>query len=235
MKNNINILENFDKYFLEYKQLVFFGSAHVSKKSRKILEYAFKKYDFKAVALELDFSRFVALLNDEKPKFSNVFKMYNGFFWYFLSKIQRSVAKKFQTSVGEEMKIASELATIRDIPIYLIDLPIEITMKKMRKVINFKFFLKLILSAFKKEKVNVKVNDFVDLEYNEVNKLLEVFKKEFPEAYDVLIEQRNRYMAKNLIDLMERYSENEKVLVIVGKGHIPGLLNILQNYLINKD
>lgn len=231
MKNNFDTdFDNLDKYFLEYNHLVFFGSAHVSKKSRKILEYAFEKYDFKAVALELDFSRFVALMNDEKPKFSNVFKMYNGFFWYFLSKIQRSVAKKFDTNVGEEMKIASELATIKAVPIYLIDLPIEITMKKMRKVINIKFFLKLILSAFKKEKINVKVEDFVDLNYSEVNQLLKVFKKEFPEAYDVLIEQRNNYMAKNLIKLLARYGENEKILVIVGKGHIPGLLEILQKY-----
>lgn len=241
LENSIREEElDLDKYLIELDRFVFFGSAHVSKKSKKILEYAFKKYDFKAVALELDLSRFIALMNDEKPSFKYVFKIQNGFFWYILSKIQRSFAKKFNTSLGEEMKIATEFAKSKEIPIYLIDLPIEIVMKKMKKIINIKFLFKLFISSFRKQKLRVKIdkiNDFVDLDYEEVKELLDIFKKEFPEIYKILIEERNKFMANNLLKIMKEMDENEKILVVVGKGHIPGLLEILnsKNFNMKKD
>ena len=45
--------------------------------------------------------------------------------------------------------------------------------------------------------------------------------KKFPTIKRVLIDERNSFMAQQLISANEKY---EKIIAVVGDGHIPGLL-----------
>ena len=49
--------------------------------------------------------------------------------------------------------------------------------------------------------------------------------KKFPTIKKVLIDERNEYMTNNLEKANEQY---EKVIAVVGDGHIPGLTRLLE-------
>ena len=56
------------------------------------------------------------------------------------------------------------------------------------------------------------------------DKYLEEIGKRFPTIKRVLIDERNQYMAQQLATANEKY---ERVLAVVGDGHIPGISEIL--------
>lgn len=53
---------------------------------------------------------------------------------------------------------------------------------------------------------------------------MDVMEKSMPSVSRVLIDERNTYMAKNILDLEERYGN---VVSVVGDGHIAGLVEEL--------
>lgn len=60
-----------------------------------------------------------------------------------------------------------------------------------------------------------------------VEELIFIFEKQYPQLYDVLVEQRNEYMVKRIVALVEKYPES-KILAVVGAGHKKGIINLLQ-------
>ncbi len=222
MGNNSSDLENYVKQF---KNLVFFGTAHVSRKTKHLLNTLFDAYDFDAIALELDINRFNAILTNSKPRFDAYFKMgFLGILFYFLSKWQRNLAKKYNTTLASEMRDAALFAFKQNLPLYLIDMPIEITMKKLKQEFKLSLIFRLIVDAFKKEKVSLP-NDYLDLSWDFINKYMNKIKTRYPEIYKVLIEDRNKYMALQLKQIMNMHN---LILVIVGKGHVNGIIDELK-------
>ncbi|MEM4500422.1 MAG: TraB/GumN family protein [Candidatus Woesearchaeota archaeon] len=216
--------ENFENYILKYKNLIFFGSSHVSKKGYHIINRIFDNYKIDAVALELDLGRFVALVSDQKPTLFRVFSIMD-IIVYFLAKIQYDLAKKIGTDVALDMKLAVKKCITENLPIYLIDQPMSFTLKRLRKHITFRFFIKVIKDFLRGEKIKFLIDDFLDLSYDEIEKVLDLMRKRYPELYTPLLEERNRYMAKKLKNLL---NSSETILVIVGKAHVPGILKDLE-------
>ena len=55
---------------------------------------------------------------------------------------------------------------------------------------------------------------------------MKIFSTRYPSIYNVLVEERNRYMIKKLIKLL-RENPDQKILVIVGAGHEEGMKELL--------
>ena len=88
-------------------------------------------------------------------------------------------------------------------------------------------FFNLIFKSFKKEyrnKLNFDISKGVPDE-KVINIAMNIFKKEVPELYQILIEDRNIYMSKRLLELRKKHSGN--IIAVIGAGHVEGMYSII--------
>ena len=60
-----------------------------------------------------------------------------------------------------------------------------------------------------------------------IKKLIGIVKKKYPNVYMVLVEERNKIMAKNLSSLMRKFPE-KKILAVIGAGHEDEILDLVK-------
>jgi len=201
-------------------ELILVGVGHVFDIGSKI-EEIIKEEMPDAIALELDFERAIALQNKEQKRQAP------NFLYALLAKVQTVIAKKFGEEAGKEMVAALRAAAELSIPTYYIDMNARKIVSRIWYSMSIREKLSLLFSAFlsifiRKKRIEGEIKKFQD----SANSFLEKMEKDFPEIKHILIDERNEHMAKNLINLME---QKEKVIAIVGEGHIKGLQEILEN------
>lgn len=182
------------------------GTSHVSmegfEKARSVIDEA------DCIALELCPSRYYALKHGSgKPQ---------GIFFRILLWLQRDMGKKTGVQPGSDMLKAAELAESKGKPVFLIDLPMEEIMLSLQKAPLLEK-ISLFLPG-----PDFDVSRAPDAE--SVKKINAEFHKRSPFLYEHLIARRNSRMAENL----RKISEGRNVLAIVGAGHIPGLLELVE-------
>lgn len=206
------------------------GTAHVSKNSVEEVRQAIDEYQPDVVAIELDRGRFAAIKKQgEKPSVNEILKGGNFselLVQWTLAYVQRRIGMDVGVEPGAEMVAAIEEAEARDIPIALADRDIRLTLSRFWKGMGIIEKLKLLFAV-----VNAAVGgggddgEEIDIEELTKNKdLIEAsideFKKFSPKGARALIEERDAYLTYSLLRLGEN---NNKVLGIVGAGHIKGI------------
>ena len=209
-----------------YKNIVIIGTSHISIESIKEVEAEIRKIEPEVVALELDRRRFLGLfakkrhisLKDIKHMGIKGF-LFNSLGYY----IEKKLGKLVGVAPGSEMKKAVQIAKELNCKIALIDQDVSITLKKLTNKLTFKekmnFLNDLIFGIFKREKIDFDLKKVPSKSI--IKKLTEKLKKRYPNVYFVLVEDRNKYMAKNLYKLMLDYNS---VVAIVGAGHEEDLI-----------
>ena len=216
-----------------YKNLVILGTSHISAQSIKEVRQYLTINNPDLVALELDVNRFTALTNKEAKGSSLELLIQLGLIPFILSKIGQKIQKELGKMVGvdpgSEMLEAVKIAQEKKISIVLIDQDIRVTLKKLAKKITlrekFRFLLDLITSPFSKE-AKIKIDLTKVPERDLIDHIIKKIKKRYPSFYKVLIEDRNKILAKNLYNL--NLTPKREIFVIVGAGHISGLLEELK-------
>ena len=206
---------------IKYKNLTLIGTSHIALESVQEVERIISKIKPEVVALELDSARFRALMSNEKRKlhFSGIFRV--GIKGYIFSLIGAYVEKKLGdivgVSPGDEMKQAAYSARNIGAKIAMIDQSIEITLKKFSKHLTwkekFRFLEDIIMAIIKRPKINIDLKKVPDKKI--IHDMITQVKKRYPNVYRVLIEDRNKIMAKNLYRLTQDYN----VVAVVGAGH----------------
>jgi len=199
------------------KEIVLIGVGHIFDIGTKIKNIISQEAP-QAIAIELDRRRLQALLNPVKKKGLNIYSL--------LSLSQAMMAKKFGVMAGNEMLAAIEFAKEKDMPLYYIDMDSYVVINKLWRKIKFKDKLKIILSAFvslflSKKKIEK------ELDKLENNGIIEEMEKYFPELKKILVDERNEYMVRNLLRIIEEY---DKIVAVVGEGHVNGMENLLKDY-----
>jgi pheromone shutdown-related protein TraB len=212
-----------------YKNLFIIGSSHISEQSIMQVKDGFKEIIPDIVAIELDERRAVSLFERKKPNKFLLLKMLGlpGFIFYIVGElIQKNLGKIVKIDPGSEMKTAILLAKENNTGVVFIDRDIQITLTRFSKYFKKRELLKMIFDLFfgKKEKIDfdltkVPSEHIIDFALNEV-------KKRYPSIYRVLIEERDMYMSHRLHALSTTLSD-KKILVIVGAGHVKGILENL--------
>lgn len=59
-----------------------------------------------------------------------------------------------------------------------------------------------------------------------IEKMMGHFQERYPSVYKALVEERNKYMIRQLVRLMKEYPE-KKILAVVGAGHEKGMRELL--------
>ncbi|MFH1276398.1 MAG: TraB/GumN family protein [Candidatus Woesearchaeota archaeon] len=216
------------------------GTSHISKDSIEEIKTAIESKKPDIIAVELDRERATALFSEEaktKMSFSEIFKI--GLKGYLFAKVgqvvQRKLGQYVGSAPGSEMKTAIEEAKKRNLKVALIDQPIRITLKNFSKELTWKEKFHFIGDIFKGilfRKKQMKELGIENLDLNKVpgkeliKKMMGKLKKDYPNIYKTLVEDRNKYMVKKLVKLM-RDNPEQKIVVVVGAGHQEGMEELL--------
>lgn len=217
-------------------EYVLLGTAHVSRASVEAVRQILEQETFDAVAVELCEPRFKSMRDPEAFRNLDLFKVIRqgkaGLIAanLALSAFQRRLADQFGIEPGAEMKAAIDGAEQRDLPVWLIDREVGITLK--RAIRNIGFFERMTVVAglagnlLSREDVDereiekLKEGDVLGSMFNE-------FAKESPALFEALIAERDRYMTARLREESMQASAHGKpvsrVLVVIGAGHLAGI------------
>jgi pheromone shutdown-related protein TraB len=206
--------------------IILIGTGHVFNLSQQLLDI-FDQKQPDVICVELDKQRYNALL--AKKADPEAYKQYDRrvpFIYKLLSKFQDGMASEYGVVAGQEMLTAIGFAKNRQLPVAFIDMNAQKLFKKMLKKMSFTEKLKLILSGLGGFFVSKKR---VETELKKIEKnfdsYIERIGERFPTIKEVLVDERNDFMANQLTQANEQYSN---IVAIVGDGHIPGLSRILE-------
>ena len=218
--------------------LTIIGTAHVSEESVNEVKDAIYEQHPDVVAIELDRGRYqkirkqmMGIEEDENISVTQIIKenkvglfLISTLLGYFQSKIGADV----DVAPGSEMIGAIEASQDLQIPIALIDREINTTLQRALNRMGFKekakFAYGLIASVlgFDDEEEDIDIEELKNPE--NLDELMEMFKDEAPSVYEVLVHERDAYLAGKIMQL-----PYDKVVAVVGAGHKPGIERYLDN------
>ncbi|MFA6073556.1 MAG: TraB domain-containing protein [Candidatus Woesearchaeota archaeon] len=204
------------------------GTSHVSADSKAKIKSIFAEFKPDIICIELDAARFAALTNPDKKRGKPSIRQL-GVTGYVFAIIGHALQKKMGNitgmTPGEEMMLGATLAKNNKLKLELIDQDASTTLRNMSKKVKFSEKLKIVLDIFKapfskKMRLQIDITKIPDDEV--IFTLLKLMKNRYPGFYRVLLDDRNRFMAKKIYFLMKANPE-KKVMAIVGAGHIEGM------------
>ncbi|MDL2245980.1 TraB/GumN family protein [Methanobrevibacter sp. OttesenSCG-928-K11] len=217
--------------------LTIIGTAHVSKSSVDEVKEAIYEQEPEVVAIELDKGRYTRLMNDlagieedDTISITNIIKENKvGIFVAstFLSYIQSKIGDDLDIKPGSEMIGAIEAANDVGAYIALIDRDINITLQRALNSMSFmeklKFAVSSVGSFFTGEE-----EDEIDVEElknpDTLDEVMEYFKDMSPGAYEVLVKERDAYLAGSILSIPQ-----DHIIAVVGAGHKNGIEKYLDN------
>ncbi|OOG46858.1 TraB/GumN family protein [Rhodanobacter sp. C01] len=220
-------------------EYVVLGTAHVSRSSVDAVEALLAHEHFDAVAIELCDSRAQSMRDPEAFKQMDLFKVIRqgkaGMVAasLVLSTFQKRLADQSGIQPGAEMKAAMDGADQRHLPVWLIDREVGTTLKRAWHSVGFwqRFGLLggLLASVFEREEIEqgeiekLKQGDLLESAFSE-------FANESKPLFQSLISERDAFMAARLRQDAARSpsSEQRRVLVVIGAGHLKGLCELLR-------
>ncbi len=218
--------------------LTIIGTAHVSEESVNEVKDTIYEQHPDIVAIELDRGRYekikkqmMGIEEDENISVTRIIKenkvglfLTSTLLGYFQSKIGADV----DVAPGSEMMGAIEASQDLQIPIALIDREINTTLQRALNKMGFiekaKFAYGLIASVlgFDDEEDDIDIEELKNPE--NLDELMEMFKDEAPSVYEVLVHERDAYLAGKIMQI-----PYDKVVAVVGAGHKPGIERYLDN------
>ena len=221
-------------------QIILLGTSHIAEESVAAIKQALAKHEPGMVAVELDEGRLDALIH--KRRRASFFQLVPqvGITGAVFAALGGYVQKKLGAHVGvlpgADMLAAVRSAQKKKLPVFLIDQPIEITLRHFSTAFTFREKLRLlgdiILAVFFPRRQMKQCGLFtLDLSKVPPKKLIErlirEIKKRYPSLYRVLIHERNEYMAYQLVRLAHQHPDT-KILAVVGAGHEEGMKKMLK-------
>ncbi|MDD1657482.1 MAG: TraB/GumN family protein [Methanomicrobiales archaeon] len=206
------------------------GTAHVSQKSVEAVRAAMEEFRPDVVAVELDPARFAVLKQQEEPPaIADVLKSHQFtelLVQWTLAHLQRRIGIEVGVEPGAEMKAAIQEAEARHLPLALVDRDIRITLNRFWHSLTLLEKLKmgyaLAVSLVSTETQEIDVEELTREDV--ISLALQEFRKFAPHGAQALIDERDAYLARQLLALTSRH---ERVLAIVGAGHVEGIRKLL--------
>ena len=222
-----------EKIQLPGKEIIIVGTAHVSKTSVEEVRSAIREARPDTVAVELCQARYDVMKNPLAWQNMDIFKVIKEKKAAFLmaslvmSSFQRRIGEKLGVKPGDEMRAAIEEAEALGIEVVLVDRNVQITLARAWRGLSLWKKMKLIyaslLAIFEAEEIDEK--DIEKLKEKDVlTTAVEEMAKYAPTIKEVLIDERDAYMARKLSDI-----STGKVLAVIGAGHMHGLMGQLDH------
>ena len=211
-------------------KIILVGTAHISKDSVKEVKEVIEEYKPDIVAVELCQRRYDAITKKDQWENTPVSQLIKGNKAYlllaqtFLASIQRKMGKEYGVEPGSEMIAAIKEAKKHKLDVALVDRDISVTLKRAWRKMGFreKFrltweFLKAMVGYDDEEMEELDLKELMNQDV--ISTLMEEFKEIAPSVADVLIHERDKYIAKKILD----ESKKGKVVAVIGAGHLEGI------------
>ena len=213
------------------------GTAHVSQNSVDEVKDEIYEYQPDAVAIELDRGRYTRLKqemmgieHDDTISMTKIIKEDKVTLFFIsaiLSYFQSKIGEDVDVAPGSEMIGAIEACEDLEIPIALIDRDINVTLQrainKMGFIEKIKFIFGLITAVLGfGDEEDIDIEDMKNPE--NIDELMEMFKDEAPSVHEVLVNERDAYLAGSIMRIPQ-----DKVIAVVGAGHKPGIEKYLNS------
>ena len=212
------------------------GTAHVSRASAEQVGRLLANGEYDAVAVELCPSRYNALIDPDALARMDLFRVIREGKASMvaanlaLGAYQQRLAEQFGIEPGAEQRAAVEYARENHRPVLLVDREIGVTLRRVLHNVawwkRFGLFAGLLASVVSKEEVSeeeiegLKQGDMLEATFAE-------FAEDRKDLFLPLIDERDRYMAARLIQEVQAH-EHEKVLAVIGAGHLKGIEGYLK-------
>lgn len=216
-------------------------TSHIARESVEKARKALDEVRPDAVAVELDATRFHILKNMGSMKegssilYLRSMGVFNFIMFWLMKKLQKRLGEMTGILPGSEMLEAVKAAQEKGLVVHLIDQDISVTFSRMGRM-PFMEKLKLIyglvrgLIGINLGKGSDATPPGMEVDLSKVpqdeiiEKALDFLEEKMPYLFNVLVKERNEYMAKRLEGMHGR----ERILVFIGAGHARGLRDILK-------
>lgn len=220
-ENNVSRINYMDK------EIILIATAHVSKESAELVKKVIEEERPDSVCIELDEDRYQNIMKPKVWENTDLIKVIKakkvGFMVanLILGSYQKKMAKKLGNPVGGEMIQGIQSANESGATLVLADRKIQTTFLRIWRKLSFWDKAKLIGSLL------FTSDDDTDITSDDLNKLLEEdmieaamagLKKEFPKVGEILINERDQYLAAKI-----KEAPGKKVVAVLGGGHVPGI------------
>ena len=210
------------------------GTAHVATTSVEAVKEQIETYQPKIVGVELCKTRHDALVEGrrlDKEGLRRVIKEGKApmvLMQAMLSAEQRRLGLNEGQEPGAELLAAVETAKAAGIDVALVDRDIQVTMRRAWKKMKWRERFRLLFSLFGDDEELEEDFDLDELltDSDLLSTMMEDLKEFSQGAGEALIDERDRYIAEKI---MQSKTE-EKMLVVVGAGHLKGIERALNPY-----
>jgi len=222
--NNNNMIHRLS---FEDKEIILVGTAHVSKESTKLVASVIEEENPDTVCVELCESRYKAIRQKDRWQNMNIIKVIKEKKAFLLlsnlllASFQKRIADKFDIKPGAEMIKAIETGESIGAKIHLADRDIRVTLSRAWRVMGLwgkiKILFQLLLSVGKIDEISEEDIEKMKQE-DMLQTLLSDVKKSLPVLGNILIDERDRYLAHKI-----KEAPGKKIVAVVGAGHISGI------------
>lgn len=219
--------EDIHRLTFEGKEVILIGTAHVSRESAELVTRVIEEETPDTVCVELCQSRYQAITQKNKWQDTDLVKVIKEKKAFLLlsnlllASFQKRIGKKLGIKPGEEMLRAVKAAGEVGASLVPADRDIRTTLSRAWRLMGFwkkiKLLTQLVLSMGETDSLTEK--DIEEMKKKDVlESLLAEMGEVLPELRRILIDERDRYLAYKI-----RTSPGEKVVAVVGAGHVPGI------------
>jgi pheromone shutdown-related protein TraB len=223
------------KVELEGKTIYIVGTAHVSAQSVQDVRDTVAAVRPDTIAIELCEPRYQGLVKKAAWQHTNIFQVVKqGKAMFLLAQLvmqsfYRRLGKQLEVEPGAEMLAGAACAEETGAKLELIDRRIDITLKRVWRHLGFWHRMKLagvlVEAMFSSEEIEGKDIEALKKQ-DQLEALMGEMGKAFPEIKMRLIDERDIYLAQKL-----RMATGERIVAVVGAGHVPGMLKAIQQAL----
>ena len=202
------------------------GTAHISTKSVEAVKQQIEDYKPDVVAVELCKSRYDSLITERRLDKEGLLKVIKEgkaplvLLQSLLAAEQRKLGLDEGQQPGAELLEAVNLAEALGLQVELIDRDIQVTLRRAWRKMKFREKFKILFSMLGEDDDDVEVDLDEILESRDIlTDLMNELKEFSPGAGEVLIDERDEYLAQNILNI----DSNKKILAVVGAGHLSGI------------
>ncbi len=227
-----------DEHQVEYhpSKIVLIGTAHVSEKSVAEVKAAIRNLKPDIVAVELCRGRYNSLkgnVQEDQVPIKEILsegKINYYLIHWLLAYVQKKIGDDMGVKPGAEMVSAIEEAESIGAKVALIDRDIQVTLQRFWGKMKFLEKIKMVGSLLG-GLIGIGGGAEIDIdqitETDVVTALVNELRGFAPTAAEVLIDERDAYLAGSLVNVAA--GGNKTVVAVIGAGHKPGVTKYLKN------
>ena len=214
------------------REIVLVGTAHISQVSKDLVHETIEAESPDTVCVELDDGRLKSIQDPDRWKNTDLRDVIKKkqlatlIANLVLGSYQKRMGAQTGVKPGSELKEAVDVANSKNIPLVLADRDIKITLRRTWACTpwyrKFSLLGGLFASIFDKTEISEEELQKIK-EKDALNSMMQEFGKTFPEVKQVLIDERDQFLASKI-----KNAPGNKIVAVIGAGHLRGIASIIE-------